>query len=173
MKMKTKTKVLIGTLMVLVLAVPLITVVLAEEGNGTPDQGQNRTLKNRFMQFMRNRQIQEQRLMRARAFFGKAEPTTVEGTVVAYHGNILIVNTENGRLNVQLPQVWNLDTEIVNVQQLCEEYLTSGTQVSIKALQTQVTNDNGVTVTIIQAYVVTAGENTFYPVLPFNISTED
>ena len=175
-RLKTKTKVLIGVISALLLILPLMSSVMADDTyeDAYEDESNipNGSLQERIRQFITRPTSQQRRQLRTVWFFKDAEYATVEGTLTAYHKNILVVTTEDGRLNIVLPGVWNVDSEVVQLNELFEEgYVSIGDQVTIDALSRTVTNENGVTVTMIFGNEIddeTSG-NHLYAVLPVNI----
>jgi len=173
MRMKTRTKILTGVIVALLVALPLISNAIAEgeyrEENNTPDA----SLEDRLRQFIMSRLSQQKRNPNLVWFFKGAEAVVVEGEVTAHHDNILVLTTdEEERLSIVLPRVWNIDSDIVRLQQTYEEeLLLIGDEITVKALKRAVTNDNGVTVTMIFGYEINdpSNGNHLYAVLPVNI----
>ena len=171
--MKTKTKVLIGVVVALVVALPLISSAIAEQDYGEENNTPDVAFEDRLRQFIMSRLSQQKRNPNLVWFFKGAETVVVEGGVTAYHNNILIVTEGEGeRLNIVLPGVWNIDSDIVRLQQIYEEELVSiGDEITVKALKRTVTNENGVTVNMIFGYEINdlSNGNHLYTVLPVNI----
>lgn len=171
-KVKTKTKVLTGVIAALLLILPLMSNVVAEDVYDDESNVPNGSLQEKIKQFINRSTLQQRRQHRAVWFFKDAEYSTVDGTVTAHHKNILVVTTEDGRLSVVLPGVWNVDSEVVRLYQIFEEdYVSIGDQVTIKALNRTVTNENGVTLSIIFGYEIDDETSDYhlYAVLPVNI----
>jgi hypothetical protein len=100
-------------------------------------------------------------------FFKGAENTVITGTVTARSNNVLIVTDASGnRFNIVLPGRWNVDQQIVSLNDI-DQYLNG--QVTVKALSRMATNDNGVTVTYLIANEIAANGKTLYAVVTYNI----
>lgn len=171
--MRTKTKILTGVVVALVVALPLISSAIAEQDYGEENNAPNAAFEDRLRQFVVSRLSQQKRNPNLVWFFKGAEVVVVEGGVTAYHNNILVLTAdEEERLNIVLPGVWNIDSDIVRLQQIYEEELVSiGDEITVKALKRTVTNENGVTVTVIFGYEINdlSNSNHLYAVLPVNI----
>ncbi len=168
--MNTKTKALIGVMIALMIAIPIVSYTMASSSsnflnNTTTDNNSATTQEIQQLRIMiqgRNGGIR---------FFRGAEKVTIEGTVDAYYKQTLMVQSGEEKLNILLPVTWSVGSEVYNVTRLFEQgILTSGQSISIQALQRTATNENGVTIKVILAYEIVAGENTIHAILPFNIS---
>ncbi len=170
--MKTQTKVIIGAIIALSIALPLMSIIMVYSDQGETGNS-SYSPEERARQFILRQASQHWRPRIAIWFFKDAETVTVEGTVVAHGGHMLIVTTNEGeRLNIVLPGAWNVDSEVIRLLELCEEgYISVGDEVTVEALEKTVTNQNGVTVTGIFGYemVDETNGNHLYAVLPFNI----
>jgi hypothetical protein len=170
--METKYKALIGVIVVVVVA-SMVGSVLTTEAYSAQSSGQgNLTPRERLAQALALlQQKAQERNAIVKWFLNGAEAVTVQGTVVADYNNILIVGTGTGRLNVLLPPVWNINSQVANLTTVYANYVSTGDTVTIKALQRAVTNEKNVTVTVIVAYEITdtTSGNHLYAVLPFNI----
>jgi len=172
--MKTHSKALVGMIVAIAIVLPLMSSALSVEAESSkPDEESNSTPRGWALQLMTNQGPLRLGGAILRRFLSGAEAVTIEGEVIAYFRHILIVDSGGKRLNVVLPRVWNVNNEVINVSQIFEDYINAGDTVSMEALQSTVTNKNGVTFTAILAYEITSGEHTFYAVLPFNIDAED
>jgi hypothetical protein len=173
MRMKTKTKILTGVVVALVVALPLISSTIAEQDNGEENAAPDSSLEDRLRQFIMSRLSQQRRNPNLVWFFKGAEAVDVEGEVAAHHNNILVLTAdEEERLYIVLPRVWNINSDIVRLQQIYEQDLFSiGDEITVKALKRTVTNENGVTVTMIFGYEINdlSNGNHLYAVLPVNI----
>jgi hypothetical protein len=171
--MKTKTKILTGVVVALVVALPLISSTIAEQDNGEENTAPDASFEDRLRQFIVSRLSQQKRNPNLVWFFKGAEAVVVEGVVTAHHNNILVLTAdEEKRVNIVLPRVWNSNSDIVRLQQIYEEEIVSiGDEITVKALKRRVTNENGVTVTMIFGYEINdlANGNDLYAVLPVNI----
>jgi len=173
--MKTISKVLIATVVVLLLVLPLTYNTVAAYANEQDSEDKQPTwrMRKRVNVNICCPRCSPKWHLRA-LFFKKAAPVTITGEVLAHHNNILVVSSEDSRLNVVLPPIWGLGSEVFNVSQLLNDgYINIGDTVTIKALQATVTNDQGVSITIIFGYEIISSEDHFYAVLPFNINIEE
>ena len=111
----------------------------------------------------------------SRWFFREASGVTVEGSVAAYFRNMLILNLDGESINIVLPPVWRVNSEVMNVSTLFEEgYIEVGDEVLVKAVQRKATNENGLSIVILLAYEIESQNGyTLYAVLPFNIEVEN
>jgi len=168
--METKSKVLIGTVLALLVVLPLISTAWAIPAY-------NSRIKNSSMA---PAAVQKEELRKGAAawFFKDAEVVTIDGTVVTHARNILIVDSEGKRLNILLPPLWSVNTEdrVLNLSAIFKEnYVKAGDTVTITALERAVKNEKGVSVSFIVAYEILdeTTDNHLYAILPFNIATED
>lgn len=109
-------------------------------------------------------------------FFRGAVGVTIDGNVAAHYRNILILTSEDENINIILPFMWRVGSEVMNVSALFENgYLEVGDDVSVSALQRTVTNRNGTSLTIILAYEIDVPSKglTLHAVLPFNIKPSE
>ena len=118
--MRKESKMLIGALAVLLVAMPLIVGVMATEDTSNPSG-------NKIRQWFALRLQQMKRQFNAIIrFFRGAENTLITGTVSARDGNILIVtDAEGNRFNIVLPRRWNIDQSIVPLGDI-DQYLSLG-----------------------------------------------
>lgn len=172
--MRTKSKILVGVMVALLVALPLMsTSAMAEDTNSEVSGAYDNELKKIIKSLMR-RLSQQREQRNAVWFFKGAEPVTIEAVVKAYHRNILIVTTSEGRLNVVLPRVWNNDSDVIRLHQIFDEgYISIGDEITMNALKRTATNKNNVTVTVVFSYEIIdeSNGNHLYAVLPFNINT--
>jgi len=168
--MKTKSKVLIGTVIALLVVLPLMSTAWAipvytggiKNASAAPAAAQEEELQRSV----------------AAWFFKEAEVVTIDGTVVTHLRNILVVKPEGKRLNILLPPQWSVNTEdkVLNISAIFKEnYIKAGDTVTITALERTVKNEKGVSVSFILAYEIVdeTTNNHLYAILPFNIATED
>jgi len=103
---ETKSKIFLGAILALLVAVPLVSAALATPTNtGTP---KNTSLKEKIAKDL----LEYQRGQAAKGLFKGAEAVTIQGTVITHFRNILAVTDLSGaRLNVLLPQVWSANSE--------------------------------------------------------------
>lgn len=175
--MRRRRKILIGAIVALVVALQLMSNVMADDTYDEEPNGSNvlnGSFEERIRRFVTKHLSQQERKRTAMWFFRRAESVSVEGTVIAHHKNILILTTgEAERLNVVLSRVWNMDSDILGLNQIFEdEYVSIGDDVTMVALNRTVTNENGVTMTIIFGYEIIdqTNGNHLYAVLPVNIN---
>lgn len=156
--MKKESKILIGVLALLLVTMPLVVSVMADENSPDPSG-------NKIRQWLALR-LQQMKSWIA-WFFKGAENTVITGTVTARSNNILIVtDAEGNRFNIVLPGRWNVDQQVVTLSDI-DQYLSG--QVTIKALNRAATNEKGVTFAYITAYEISANGKTLYAVQPYNI----
>ena len=168
--MNTKTKALIGMMIALMAAIPIVSYTMAGPSSTFLNDSANSDNSATTQEMEQSRTMIQERSRGAR-FFRGAEKVTVEGMVDAYYKQIIVVQSGEEKLNILLPATWSVGSEIYNVTQLFEQgILASGQNVSIQALQRTTTNENGVTIRVILAYEIAAGETNIHAILPFNIS---
>jgi len=168
--MKTKSKLLIATVIALLVAVPLISNTLTVKANDEESiETSDLPIRERLINLIMNSLSQYRATIRW--FLSEAEAVTIDGEVVAHFRNIMVVSSGGKRLNIVLPRAWNIDSKVINVTQMFDEYLKPGDMITIKALKTEKTNKHDVTFTAILAYEIVKGEQRFYAVVPFNIDT--
>jgi len=102
-------------------------------------------------------------------FLKQAEPTVVEGKVIALVKNILVVDVDGEQVRVLLPPTWaTMDGEVIAREVLIESI---GDQtITITGLRASFENPQGVTISIIMGYEITTEVSSFYAALPFNIN---
>ena len=160
--MRKETKMLIGALAILLVSMPLIVGVMATE-----ETSENSGNRIRQWILLRLQQVKRQFNAFIR-FFRGAESTVITGTVTARSNNILIVTDNDGnRFNIVLPGRWNIDQSIVPLGET-DQYLYG--EVTVKTLSRTATNDNGVAITVLVAFEITANDGTLYAVQPYNIN---
>lgn len=168
--MEKKTKMLIGVLAVLMVALPLVAVTTFA-ADGEPEDcfsGDKRKIR-------RSINLRERKPRRVLNFFKRCHSATVEGTVVTHSGRILVVNASEEMLNIVLPIRWNVGEEVVGVFKVFNEsYIQPGDSVVVSVLERAEINEQGVSITILWAYEIvdSTSENHLYAVLPFNVQTE-
>jgi len=182
-KMETKSKFLIGAVLALLVALPLMSTVLATSMNkgvsnagiGTECQNDNDKPKLECYDQSIFRIIKEQYPQYAnlgKDFLKNARNVTIEGTVITHFRKILVLQTTTSRLNILLPPIWSVNTEdkVLNLTEVFTSYVKSGDTVEIKALERDYKNSNGVTISIIVAYEILTSDSHLYAILPFNIN---
>jgi len=178
--METKSKFLIGAVLVLLVALPLMSTVLVaspynnvscDESNSTSSQNEKpraecleRLIKGEYWKYGDL----------AKEFLKKAKNVTIEGTVITHFRNILVVQSGDHRLNILLPPIWSVNAEdkVANLTEVFSTYIKAGHMIEIKALERDFTNSNDVTISIIVAYEIhdLTSDNHLYAILPFNIN---
>jgi nitrate reductase NapAB chaperone NapD len=177
--METRSKILIGAVLALLVALPLMSTVLATSANGctsnagTSTGSQEDKPKAECLERLIKLQYPQYANL-IKDFLKNAKNVTIEGTVVTHAGKILVVQTTSSRLNILLPPIWSVNTEdkVLNLTEVFNNYVKSGDTVTIKALERDFKNNNGVTISIIVAYEImdTTSNNHLYAILPFNIN---
>lgn len=100
-------------------------------------------------------------------FLKRAEPTEVNGEAIALVRNILVLDVDGEPVRVLMPPKWTtMDGEVVEREVLVDSIKDQ--TITVKALQASFENPQGVTISLILGYEITAEED-FYAVLPFNI----
>jgi len=168
--METKSKVLIGTVIALLVVLPLMSKAWAIPAY-------NGGIKNASVAPASSNKEELQRSAAA-WFFKDAEVVTIDGTVVTHLRNILVVDSDGKRLNILLPPQWSVNSEdkVLNISAIFKEnYIKAGDTVTITALERTVKNEKGVSISFIVAYEIVdeTTNNHLYAILPFNIATED
>ena len=171
--MRKETKILIGIMAVLILALPLMSNVIAAEDNGQQSDESSDAPQGNLQRLLAARMLQQGRRKWLIWFFKGAEKDTVSGTVTARHRNILILTDgADKRYNIVLPVNWNIDSEVIPLNEMFEEgYVSIGDEVTLEVLKRTVENENEVALTIFVGYEI-MNEDTgdvFYAVLPVNI----
>jgi RNase P/RNase MRP subunit p29 len=96
---------------------------------------------------------------------------TVQGTIVTETRNLLILNTTDGQIRIQLPSEWTLGTEIVNANTVFNgTFATTGQTVTLQVIENTVASNASFSVNTMMAYEATnASGTTATAVLPYNI----
>jgi len=161
-----KSKILIGLMAVLIVALPLMSAIAAEDNDLEPIEPEG---AERLRRFLVAHELQQQRQRRSIWFFKGAVKATLEDvTVVGISRNIVIVKDDEDYLNVIMPGRWYDESEAV--LELEEMFLAiEGTTVNLEVLKRTVTNENEVSVTIYFCYEIDG----YHAVLPYNIDGEE
>lgn len=86
-------------------------------------------------------------------FLNHAEPTQVEGTVVALAEKKLILNTAEDQIRVILPAEWTVNGEVLTREELFSSgYLGEGETVSVKALGADMIDKEGLRIYLLVGY---------------------
>lgn len=171
--MRKETKIFVGIMAVLILALPLMSSVIAAEDNGGQSDESSDAPQGNIRRLIVARMLQQGRRRWLIWFFKGAEKDTVSGTVTARHRNILILTDGDGkRYNIVLPVNWNIGSEVISLNEMFEEgYVNIDDEVTLEVLKRTVENENELTLTIFVGYEI-ENEDTgdvFYAVLPVNI----
>jgi len=186
--METRSKFLIGAVLALLVALPLMSTVLATSTyNAATDSDdapkacppQSQRLKEEYLgQLIKEGYLGHDdnglHLGIVKDFLKEARNVTIEGNVTTHYRNILVLQTSTSRLNILLPPIWSVNAEdkVLNLTEVFNNYVKSGDTVKITALERDFKNEKGVTISIIVAYEImdTTSNNHLYAILPFNIS---
>ncbi|WNZ30094.1 MAG: hypothetical protein IAX21_04375 [Candidatus Bathyarchaeota archaeon] len=89
-------------------------------------------------------------------FLQNSEPVQVQGTIVALSDNKLVSNTATDQIRVHLPAEWTVNNEVLTREELMASgYMCAGETITIKTLQAEVTNKEGLRIYITAAYELT------------------
>lgn len=102
-------------------------------------------------------------------FLKHAEAAELEGKEVALVRNILVLDVDGDPVRVLMPPKWTtMEGDVVESEVLVDG-IDDETTITVKALEASFENPQGVTISLILAYEINAGED-YHAVLPFNIS---
>ena len=87
-------------------------------------------------------------------FLKNAEPTTVEGKVVALAQRKMIINTDENQITVMMPIQWTVNEQVLTIRELFENYLEDQ-NVTIKALEANLIDKEGLRIYIQVGYELT------------------
>jgi len=163
--MRKSSKILIGALAVLIVALPLMSAVVAAEDNGQEPTDTDRQLRQRINRFLVERRLQQKQRLLIWFFKGAEKATLEDATIEAKSGNIAIVKVDEQSLNVVMPLRWYDETgkKVVPLETVLDEI--GSYEVTLEVLKRTVTNDKGVSVTAYFCYEIDG----YRAVLPFNI----
>ena len=86
-------------------------------------------------------------------FLNHAEPTEVDGTVVALSDKKLILDTAVDQIRVILPAEWTVNGEVLTREELFSSgYLNEGEMVSVKALGADMVDKEGLRIYLLVGY---------------------
>jgi hypothetical protein len=168
---------------IVLLALSAVVFVYANthNGNSASDDQQQTSLQN-LQPYMSNitnippGQLKElQTLCNRPQFFKRllqnATLSTVQGTVATELKGMLMLDTSSGRTTVLLPKEWSVGNEITGRADLFNStFASSGSDVTIKVLKSDVFNNGNFTLNIMIGYeAINATGTHAYAVLPFNI----
>jgi hypothetical protein len=84
-------------------------------------------------------------------FLKNAEPTEIEGEVVALLQRKLILSTDDERIRVNMPIQWIVDEQVLTLKELFENYL-EGKSVTVKVLEANMIDKEGLRIYILVGY---------------------
>jgi len=88
-------------------------------------------------------------------FLKNSEATQVDGTVVLLTEKILILNTVEDQIRVNLPAEWTIKNEVVKREDLfTRDYLNEGQSITVKALGANVIDKDGVRIYLLVGYKI-------------------
>lgn len=88
-------------------------------------------------------------------FLKNSKPVQVDGTIVALTDHKLILDTAEDQNRVHLPAEWTVNNEILSREELFTNgYMSEGETVTIKALEAEVTNKEGLRIYITAGYEI-------------------
>jgi hypothetical protein len=171
--MKTKTKILAITLVIVAVASIFLYAPLTNALQSNGDQESSVEILNdmNFEARCRCRPLVKARLVWW--FLNHSEPTEVDGTAVALFKNMLIVDTNEGQIRIHLPQAWTVNGEVTMREELFESgYLSEDENITVKTLRADVANKQGLCLYLPLGYEI-INESTVHAhaVLSFNIET--
>ena len=85
-------------------------------------------------------------------FLNHADPTEIEGTVVALAQKKLILNTDEEQIRVNMPRQWTIENEVVTLEELFESYVSDGENITVKALGADMINKEGLRIYLLVGY---------------------
>jgi len=104
-------------------------------------------------------------------FLQNATIASVSGSVVTETRGLLLLDTSSGQVSIQIPNEWNIGSQVVNGATLFNSaFATSGQTVTLQVLESNVFGNTSFTLNEMEAYQATnATGTTATAVLPFNI----
>jgi hypothetical protein len=88
-------------------------------------------------------------------FLKHAEPTEVDGTVIALVEKKVILNTNKDQIRINLPPEWTVDDEVLTRGELfASNYLSEGESVTIKALKADLIDREGLCIYLLIGYEI-------------------
>jgi hypothetical protein len=88
-------------------------------------------------------------------FLKNSEPTQVDGTVVLLTKKILILNTVEDQIRVNLPAEWIIGNEVVTREDLfTRDYLNEGQSITVKTLGANLIDKDGVRIYLLVGYEI-------------------
>jgi hypothetical protein len=105
------------------------------------------------------------------AFLQNATLATVSGTVVTETRGLLLLETSAGQVSIQIPQEWNIGSQIVSGATLFNgTFASSGQTVTLQVLESNMFSNTSLSLNEMVGYQATnATSTTATAVLPFNI----
>ncbi len=105
------------------------------------------------------------------AFLQNATLATVSGTVVTETRGLLLLETSSGQVSIQIPNEWNIGSQVVSGATLFNgTFASSGQTVTLQVLESNVFSNTSLTLNEMEGYQATNSTGTIATaVLPFNI----
>ncbi len=166
-KLSSKLKFLAITLVVVAVASVLLYTPLTNALQTDEEQEPNAD----FVAYPRREPRFKARL--AKWFLHHSEPVEVEGSAVALFKHMLIIDTAEGQIRVNLPQAWTVDGELTLREDLFESgYLSIGEDITVETLRADAVDKEGLSIYLLLGYEIMDESGVpAYAVLPFNIET--
>ena len=167
--METRTK-WVTALMIALIAVGALTIVpgiLAD----SEQAGENRTA-SKDIQALKKWIVNNLRRPGLGLYILKnGTPATLVGTAEVQTGNIVVMDTDNGQINVVVPGKWVVDGQVLTVADLFDgtPFTLGESELSVDTLMVELKTETH-TVSAYFAYKIVLGETTANALLPFNIS---
>ena len=189
--MKIKFKMLAAVLIIAVVTSAFVIAVptMAEETEYTPEKRGEREyltedeflkpfgIRERLNNFRQKKmEIENPRLNLPQQFRKDATPTEVQGEISALVRNILILEDDDGVVEIIVPPAWIVDSEVGRLRKFIDEGpLKIGQEITVKALRADLTEneDAGYSIYVLFGYEIANSETTAYAVLPFNIEVSE
>jgi hypothetical protein len=102
-------------------------------------------------------------------FLKNAEPTQVEGTVVALAQKKLVLNIDEEQIRVNMPIQWTMENEVLTIRELYESHL-EGNDITIDALEASIVDKDGLSIKILVSYELSTSEIEASACLKINIA---
>jgi len=104
-------------------------------------------------------------------FLQNATLSSVSGSIVTESRGLLLLNTTSGQVSIQIPNEWNIGSEIVRGSDLFDgTFASSGQTVTLQVLESNVFSNTSFNLNEMVAYQATNSTGTLATaVLPYNI----
>ena len=137
------------------------------QGNCGP-QG-NFGFQGRMMHGMHGQQMSGSQL--SGSFLQNATVSSVSGTVVTETRGLLLLNTTSGQVSIQIPNEWNIGSQVVRGSDLFNgTFATSGQTVTLQVLESNIFSNTSFNLNEMVGYQATNSTGTIATaVLPYNI----